>query len=128
MDYLIELEIPAGTSAGDPQISALTLPRGTIREISLLFPPGCAGLAHVAIFLGNSQLWPSTPDRYYSGGDTLIEFPENYALADTWNYIECRGWNEDNSYSHTIMIRFTVLAEEIPSWARHIFGSLFKRR
>lgn len=125
MDYVFELAIPAETARTDAVVEELSLPKGMIQRVAIYFPWGCKNLAHVSVWHNEHQLWPSNPDRDYSGNELLLEFPENYELKSAWSRFTVRGWNEDDTYSHTPVIWLTVLEEKTPFWARTIFGRLF---
>ncbi len=127
MDYVLELTIPADTAESDYVSESLTLPAGSVDQVSVLFPAGCLALAHVVVYLEGSQIWPSSPDSDYYGDDMMIVFRENLELREAWNRIEVRGWNEDDTYDHTVTVRITLLEDKVPAWAKHIFGGLFKR-
>jgi len=125
---VIELTIPPNTPKEDPQIETIKLPYGWIKEVMIYFPWGCAGMVHVTIWHDEHQVWPSNPDTSYSGNDILIEFPENYRLPEAWNRFSVRGWSPNTKYKHTPIIRLTVLEEEVPPWAKRLFGRLLRPR
>lgn len=115
MIYQAELTIPAQTPQGTPEIASFTLPFGVIKRIAILFPGGCAGLAHIQIFHNEYQVWPTTPGKSFLGDNTYLSFEENYELGDAWNNVKVVGWNDDDSYEHAI----DVWLEELPmvaSW------------
>jgi len=109
MIYQAALPIPAQTDFMDRLGLAFTMPRGTITRLSILFPSGCAGLAHIRIMHNEYQVWPTTPGQSFIGDGNYMVFDETYTLPDAWNYIRVEGWNEDDSYQHTINL---WLAEE----------------
>ncbi len=125
MDYVYEFKIPANQPESNLLVEQISLPRGTIVSVAIYFLAGCHHLARVAVFTGLTQLWPTTPGMWYRGDDCVIQFNEDYELKNAWNRLILKGWNEDDTFEHTVTFRFTVLEEKIPKWARTIFYGLF---
>ncbi|MBU2060049.1 MAG: hypothetical protein KKB38_20255 [Gammaproteobacteria bacterium] len=109
MRYQVELTIPANTSISDLVAEDLLLPLGILNEVEIIFPWGCAGLAHIRILHNEHQLYPTTLEKWFNGNEILIEFPCEYDLPEAWNSISVEGYNEDDSYPHTPVVSFTVL-------------------
>ena len=103
------LTIPANTSKEDPQTLDVELPVGVIHKIDIVFPPGCCGLAGVAVFHGLHQVWPSYSDEWFSTDGETISFEEFYEVKPGFTTFTLKGYNEDDTYQHTIIFRFGVL-------------------
>lgn len=116
MIYQVNLIIPANTGQDAPEIERITVPFGRVKRIALLFPSGCAGLAHIQIYHNQFQVWPTTPELSFLGDGHLIVFDENYDLDDSWNVIQVSGWNDDDTFSHTVTVWISVLPQE-QAWA-----------
>jgi len=117
MIYQSALTLPAQTTEDAPVREEFTIPRGTINRLSILFPDGCAGLAHIIISHNEKQIWPTTPGRSFTGNNTYADFEESYDLPDAWNTIRVVGWNEDDSYPHVINVWLLVLpVESAAAW------------
>lgn len=112
MIYQVNLEIESQTVQGDPTTHELTVPLGYVARIALLFPSGCAGLVHIQIYHNEMQVWPTTPGISFIGDGHLITFAERYDLPDPWNRLLIKGWNDDDSYSHTITVWISILPYE----------------
>jgi hypothetical protein len=122
MIYQAELVIPANTLQSEPYFVDFTLPKGVITRLAILFPFGCAGLVHVQIFHNEWQAWPTTRDKSFIGDDTHLAFTENYVLGDAWNFIRVVGWNNDDSYEHTVNVWIEEHPVESLSWAMSVLG------
>ena len=128
MDYVIAPTIPSNTPESDPYKTSIYLPQGIVKHVFIYFPWGCAGLAYVTIYHNERQVWPTNKDGSYRGNATVVEFPESYTLPETSNKLMIVGWNLDDTYNHTPVVKFTVLHEEVPGWAKLVFGRLLGRR
>lgn len=128
MDYVLAPTIPANTPETDPLKTEIMVAAGTLSEVAIYFPWGCAGLAHVQIWHNERQIFPTNLGASYHGNDLLIEFNENYPLPDSTNKIMLVEWNEDDTYDHTPIVRLTVLSEKEPSWVDRLFGNFVVRK
>jgi len=115
MIYQTELTIPAQTARTAPVTAEFTMPYGVIKRIAILFPFGCAALAHIQIYHNEFQVWPTTPGKSFVGDNTYLDFEENYELTEAWNQVRVVGWNEDDSYSHSVNVWISELPIEA-SW------------
>jgi len=112
MFLFIELTIPAQTPETSPATKPIQLTEGVITYWWVGFPPGCAGLAHVAIYEFEHQILPRGEDQDIYWDGYIYSVPDHYEMVDEPYQIEVRGWNEDDSYPHTITVG--VALEEIP--------------
>lgn len=117
MIYQAELVLPAQTPQEEPIFVEFKVPKGVIKRIAVLFPAGCAALAHIQIFHNEFQVWPTTPGASFVGDYMYMVFDESYELTEAWNHIRVIGWNDDDSYQHTINIWIAVNPyQETWSW------------
>lgn len=78
-----------------------------------MFPPGCAGLAHLAVFDGGHQCWPSTSGQTYHTDGEKISFPDSYLkLAEPFQF-ELWGYNLDTAYDHVIQVRIGLVTNPV---------------
>ena len=113
MSYTIDLEIPANTPAWQPEHGALTVVKGLVYRVEFEFPPGCAGLAHLAVFDGGHQVWPSSPGETFSTDRNTIAFDDTYLkLAEPFQF-EVYGYNLDETFKHTIYCRIGMVSGDI---------------
>jgi hypothetical protein len=86
--------------------------KGLIYQFELYLPPGSAGLLHVRLADGAYPLYPSEPEEWFFGDDTLITFPDRYFLNTPDQKLTIWHYNEDDSYEHRFQVRIgQVLAE-----------------
>lgn len=111
MFYEKRLTIPKNTSQASPVTTAIEVHPGLVKQVSIYFPPGCAALAHIQVYYWEHQVWPSNPNSDFTGDDTLVVFPENLVLFDPPYEFTILGWNDDDTYPHTPIVRFQIDAD-----------------
>jgi hypothetical protein len=109
MIYEQAITIPKLTQRAAPVSEVIPVHPGTVKQVEVFFPPGCAGLAHVTIWYWERQVWPGNPDGYFTGDGQSLTFPEDLELTDQPYSFTVKGWNEDDTYSHTPIVRVTVV-------------------
>ena len=112
MDYCLVLPIPAKTLITAPARTSIRLPKGEIQELRIDFPTGCAGLAHVRLFDLGKQIYPSNLGGYYRGDGVVFLIRDRYPLVEYVQEVRLEGYNEDDTYSHTVTVGMTVLPSE----------------
>lgn len=112
MEYVFRLTIPANTAKADAESLTCQLTYGTIGRVAVAFPPGPKGLAHLVIYRYEHQLWPTNPEESFAWDNYTIEFDEEFALTERPYTLSIRGWNEDDTYEHTVTVRFQLLWKE----------------
>jgi hypothetical protein len=113
MFYESSLTIPKNTPRETPVIGTFPIHPGVVTFAEVFFPPGCAGLAHVQIWLWERQLWPSNPDSYFTGDGTSISFTEDLEVVDPPFELEIAGWNDDDTYPHTPIVRVQITPSDL---------------
>lgn len=113
MFYDYSFEIPANTTEARPERQDVRLTHGVIHRVEIGFPGGCAGLVHLQIKRGLHQLWPSNPDGSFNSDNYTIVFNEYQPLKTHPLTLTLVGWNLDDTFPHTIEVRFGVLPEEV---------------
>lgn len=108
MIYEARLTIPQNTAQADAVSTDLAIHPGTVTVLEVLFPTGCAGLAHVQIQHWARQVWPNNPNGDFSGNGSPMTFAEDYEVNDPPFFFTISGWNEDTLYPHTPIIRFQI--------------------
>jgi len=111
--FSFELEIPANTVKENAASIVCKLSRGIIHYVEFQFPPGCAGLAHVYVLRGIHQIYPTNPDSTLSSDSYIIAFNDYYPLLVPPYELKFCGYNEDDTYKHTITLRLGILPEEV---------------
>lgn len=109
MFYSFDLPIPANTPEKTPVELKLNLTWGVITEVEVRFPKNCAGLAGVKILEHQHQLWPTNLDNWFHGDDEAIIWDEYHELFELPARFALLGYNEDDTFPHTPIIRFEIL-------------------
>jgi len=107
--YSFDLEILANTLATAPKELEVNLTWGVITEVEIRFPPRCVGLAKVKILERRHQLWPANLDEWFYGDDETIKWDEYHELFVMPSIFTLLGYNDDDTYPHTPIIRFEIL-------------------
>lgn len=97
----------------------LKLAKGSIVQCSFLFPPGSIGLLYLQIFRGINQLYPFNTGGFFNTTNETIAFIDDYRLDEPPYELIAHVWNLDDTFEHSVYIRFNVLPlkkekEEIP--------------
>ena len=124
MLYEYALTIPANTAEAAPATMDAPLAPGTVARVDVQFPSGCVGLVHVQIWRSEHQVWPGNLDGDISAEGLVVSWPEDRDLEDEPLTLTLRGWNDDDTYAHTITFRFSVLPLAAKQEARESAGLL----
>jgi hypothetical protein len=106
--YAASLTIPSLTPIETPVNTSISIHEPFISGIEIYFPPGCAGLAWVAIYLNGKLLSPASGsgENYHHGEGPINWIGKIRAVAgESDSILEIRGYNEDDTYPHTPIIR-----------------------
>lgn len=95
--------------AGAEKIHTIKIAHGIITWISVLFPAGCHGMVHCAIYHRDHQIAPSTEGYSIIGDDNPIEWTEYYEFYQVPYELKVKLWGVDCTYSHVITVRVAVL-------------------
>ena len=108
----VEFNIPVGVTKEDPLRREVTLPRGIIEELDVVFPPGPVGLVGVRVFRGLHQVVPARYEDWLVGEDITFTHRTPVELLSEPYVLTLEGYNEDEVYDHTVIFRFTVRSPE----------------
>jgi hypothetical protein len=111
MIYEKRLLIPKLTQEAAKVEATCEIHPGTVKQLQVYFPPGCAALAHVQIYYWDRQVWPTNPNSDFTGDNTLLSFPENLIITGAPFEFVIKGWNDDDTYPHTAIVRFHIDAD-----------------
>ena len=112
MFYNFPLTIPANTPITAQVTRTCLVSPGRVDRVMVIFPTGCVALVHVRILRATHQLWPSNLDEAFASESEFLDFVENYPLNDPPFEFILSGWNDDDTYSHTITVRFNIRSFE----------------
>lgn len=113
MYYDTSFTIPANTTKASPEQQDIKLTHGVIHRIEVGFPRGCAGLAHLQIKRGLHQVWPTNPQGSFNTDGYIIPINEFYQLVTEPYILTLVGWNLDDTYPHTLEVRFGILSAKL---------------
>ncbi len=134
MLFTWDINIPKNRAFDNPVIQDLYLAHGIITWVSILFPPGCQGLAHCTIHHYSKQIFPSIESMSLLGDTFPIEWNEYYEMYAEPYLLKFTGWNLDDTYPHKIKVRIAVLprkaivAFQVADAIRNLFGLLSPKR
>ena len=109
MYYDFTLTIPANTTERALKKDTVKLTHGIIHRVEVEFPSGCGGLVHVKVLQALHQAFPTNPEGNFSSDGYTISFRDHYKLLSEPYQLTLSGWNEDDTYPHTITFRFGLL-------------------
>jgi len=108
MRFVHELTIPKNTLEADPTQEISVLVRGTLKQILVNFPPGCAGMVHLIVRDGLLQILPAVSGTSLHWDAVIQSVPMRYNLSDINHQLSIYGWSEGTSYDHTLSLSFDV--------------------
>lgn len=109
MIYEYALTIPKNTPQETPVFGVIPIHPGIIKQVEVVFPPGPCGLAHIQLYLWERQVWPSNPNSSFMGDDVHILETEELEIIDPPFEIVILGWNDDDTYPHTPIVRVNLI-------------------
>lgn len=109
--YVVDLSLPANTPSGSPVDLEVILVDGWVGQLALLFPPGPAALAKVQVWVSGLQKYPTGSGQSFHPDNQLVVIPCDFdvpLVAGAYK-ITLRGWNDDDTWSHTIQAHVWVI-------------------
>ena len=73
-----------------------------------MFPQGHVGLTHFAIRFNDRQIYPNLVGNFMSGSGVVLPFEPNEDLLEAPHKITLVGFNEDDTFDHTIYVWFEI--------------------
>lgn len=98
------LTIPKSTTQASPLTFEFDLPIGVINRLWIEFPRGCSGLAGFQIFRGVRQVFPLPAGVWLRSDNAILNFAFTHEMTTEPHFLELRGYNDDDTYSHTIWL------------------------
>jgi len=111
--YTALLTIPPNTPKYSPKEVKIPLEGDFITGITVVIPPGHAGLTGLAIFYGIWQFAPLPPGEWFIGDNEKIDWVERFEIPEGKAEIILRGYNEDDTYEHGFIVRLMVEPREV---------------
>ncbi len=113
MFYSFDITIAKSTTQAAPHTEDLKLGAGIIHYVEIEFPSGCQGLAHIQLLYEGAHYLPTNPDSDFASDNYVIPIREYKELTAGASILKAVAWNDDDTYSHTIIVRIGVLPVEV---------------
>jgi hypothetical protein len=117
MQYKQELPVDPNTTEENATEYRVKLTSGTITEILIHFPWGCANLVHCQVLRNTWQILPLTRGEYLGGNDFTHKYLTKLDILEEPYEIIVKLYNDDDTYLHTpfIVISMTrnVLSQKL---------------
>ena len=91
----------------------LDLAAGVIHQVDVLFQDGCNHEAHVQIFQGNLQLWPSNRGNTLRGNATVISFREFFEVSSGLSDLHAMIWGDGTIDAVEVVIQIGLLSKRV---------------
>lgn len=124
MYYSFDFTIDKNTDESSKVEQNCKLAPGIIKEIVIQNSKACAGLVYVQIFKSIFQLWPSNPGGAFIMTGEPVPIMEEFEMEGPPWELTLMGWNEDDTFDHTIWVRMSILPKSGP-WTASILEALF---
>jgi len=95
------------------QTLPMDLAAGIIHQVDVLFQDGCNHDAHVQIFHGKFQLWPSNRGKTLRGNATVVSFREFYELTPGSTDLFALVWGDPAVNDVEVIIQIGLLPKRI---------------
>lgn len=109
--YTSEFSVPANTADSSPVSQDIVMVQGTVNRVNIIIPPGHAALAGLQIWQNGSQLIPVS--GWLKGNGDNLMFDIDVTLTDATHptvfKLVLKGYNDDDTYSHTFYVRAWLL-------------------
>ena len=100
-----QVTVPAGTTIGAPQTTALAWRDGVVRRLEVLIPPGPSGLSGFRILHSGQVIIPFAADTWIIADDEVLNWDlDNFPTGAKWSL---RAYNTD-IYEHTYYMRWHI--------------------
>lgn len=113
MFYVFDHKMTTGDIITDKKRLEMDLTAGVIHQVDVLFQDGCDHQAHVQIFQGNFQLWPSNRGKTLRGNATVVSFREFHALSPGGSDLYALVWGDGTIEDVEIIIQIGLLPKTI---------------
>lgn len=113
MIYALDFLLAKQATPAIIEHQVLKVTKGLVYKVEFHFPPGCGGLVHMAVFDGGFQVWPSSSGVNFHTDNFAISFEDIYMKLAAPFQFDFYGYNEDETYEHTIHCRIAMVSKDI---------------
>lgn len=111
--YSLVFTIPKNTLEEAPYEQKLQISDGILHQVSVVIPPGHAGLTGCALDIGLHQVAPTNQNEWFRGDDVHFSFPEYIEIPEGTRELNLRGFNLDTLYDHGFVIGVGIMPADI---------------
>ncbi len=126
MFYEYGVTIPKSKAETTPTTQDLRLAKGVIHKVHVQFPIGCAGLVHCRLTHHSFGELPTNPDGSFSSDGYIVSSESPLEFFKEPYIIKFIGWNEDDTYAHTVTVRFDIIESQAYIWLLSLFKGIEK--
>jgi len=126
--FTTTIKVPKNTPKTSPKEFILTIEGDVLQECHIVIPPGHVALTGIAGFYGIEQLFPLPSGEWISGDDERISFPMLWEIPFAKATILLKGYNEDDTYDHSFIVRFIVTSFEEARWHKLLLQEIIGLR
>lgn len=126
MYYDFAIPVAVGKTEDEPIEEDLKLTHGIIHRIEVQFPIGTAALAHCRLLHHSFGHLPTNPSGSFATDGYVIPIDENLEFFSEPYIIRAVCWNDDDTYPHTITIRFGILESKTAIFFMGVMKGLAK--
>lgn len=113
MFYVFDHTITTADTSAAKHREEMDLTAGVIHQVDVLFQDGCDHEAHVQIFRGGSQVWPSNRGKTLKGNATVVSFREFYELKPGSADLHALIWGDGTIDDVEVIIQIGLLPKRI---------------
>ena len=103
------IAIPANTTKLAPVRIMIPACEGTITKVIVRWRWGSGNLCGARVLYSEYQVWPRSKDQWFVSNTQDIEFDENLEVTDHPHFFALEGYNEDDSFPHTVEVAINIL-------------------
>jgi len=107
------IAIPANTTKFAPVRVMIPACEGTITRVIIRWRWGSGNLCGARVLYSEYQVWPRSKDQWFVSNPQDIEFEENLQITDHPHFFALEGYNEDDTFAHTVEVSINILRKTI---------------
>lgn len=113
MFYVFSHTVTTADTSSAKHKTTMDLTAGVIHQVDVLFQDGCDHEAHVQIFQGNYQVWPTNRGETLRGNATVVSFREFYELTIGNTLLVAHIWGDGTIDAVEVLINIGLLPKKV---------------
>ena len=113
MFYSYQNKVMAANVITNPIERTLDLIPGVIHQVDILFEDGCDHEAHVRIFHGSTQVWPTNTQGSIVGDAIVVSFREFYEIRKGATDLTLIIWGDGTIDDVDVIIQIGLLPKRV---------------